>query len=157
MSKTAFTRHAGKHSSEFLPLGKVKPDLVCWQGEVCFLSLLSELLIAVSPTATILALGQETPILGFPICLLSLAELCPVRLHASPAGALPSPLATGPQVFHLPPTPHGFSDLSVSSTASFSLSVSPALPEWKCPQKPDPSFRFLSFSKSKVPFLVSRL
>lgn len=60
----AYTRHTEK-----LPLnlssGKVKPDFFHCQGEVCFLSeeLLSELLIVVFLTSTLLALVQ-TPILG---------------------------------------------------------------------------------------------
>lgn len=108
--KTACTRHAEKAPPEFLPHGKVKPNFFQRQGEVCFLSekLVSELPTAVFLTSTLLALGQKTPIVGFPILPLSLAELCPVGLPVSPAGALPSHLSPGPKDFHASSRPAQF-------------------------------------------------
>lgn len=99
------------------PPSTIKPDFLHWQGEVCFLSeeLVSELLIAIFLTSTILALGHKTPILGFPVLPLSLAELCPVRWPAGPAGTLLLHLSTGPQDFHTSSHPilHSFHDASV--------------------------------------------
>lgn len=154
MCETAFTRHAGKDFPEFLPLARSSLTLsagreksaftVCFQWSSGFRASNCSIPNCNSPGS-----WPGNSYFRIPNMLLSLAELCPAGWHASPAGALPSPLATGPPVFHPPPT-HMVSGmcLSLSSTASFSLSQ-PVLftylfISWiENQQKPDPSLSFL--------------
>lgn len=127
MCKTAFTTHAGKISPEFLPLARSSLTLsagrqksafsVCFQWSSGFRVSNCSVPNCNSPGPrpgnSYFRIPNMPPLRG---------RVCSVGLRASPAGALPPPLATGSQVFHPPLTPHSFCDVSVSPSQWVSLS-----------------------------------